>query len=418
MSGSSRKTQSLIAAICAALFAAPAAALEFHIGEVPIKLDNLVTVGAMMRMQKRDETLVGKTNVTPSLCLHRDGANYGGEDPGASATPGANSYSAGFVPEACSFSAQEPLDGFIAAPGAYTPNGDNGNLNFDQYDIVHGTAKITSDLNFDLFDFHVFARGLLFYDANYANQKDRHPDPTFSPTKTGFSRAGKDQIGYNFKMLDYFVSRTFEIGDSHIAIKVGDQVLNWGESAFLIPNSLNSISPPNQALLRLPGFDVKELLQPVGMAFISAQVLEGINIEGFYQYQNKTVVVDPVGSFFSTSDTLGDGGEYAMLSFGKAAEDPGFPTDDPRYPGRRGFYRPIDTCDPANVNPAAGQNTPCIDSAGVLGSTASRTIFRDHQEEQRRKPREGGQYGAALKYFADWLNGGTEFGLYYANYHS
>jgi hypothetical protein len=393
-----------------------AQAFETTLGGVPIKIDNLVSVGALMRLQDRDSSLIGKTNVTPGLCMIRTAG--GDAESGPSRNLDENQYAQGQIPAVCATSNRAAIDQFNASPGAFSPNGDGGNMNFDQYDVVHGTAKLTTDVNVDIFDFHIFARGLTYYDVNYANMKDRHFDATLTPAITEFSKAGREEIGVDFQMLDYFVTRNFNVWDREISFRVGNQVLNWGESAFLIPNSLNSISPPNQALLRIPGFDVKELLQPVGMAYVSAQLMEGVNLESFYQYQYKSVVIDPVGSYFSTSDTLGPGGNYAMLSFGRAAEDPGFRTNDPYYEaGYRGFYRAIDTCSPSNFNPPT-QPTPCIDSAGLLGSTSSRTIYRDRNEEEKRKPSEGGQYGFALKYFADWLNGGTELAAYYANYHS
>jgi hypothetical protein len=396
--------------------AVPAQALEWDFGDNTIKLENLITVGGLWRMQNRDESLVGKPNVTPGLCLVRTAG--GTPTGGPSINQDENSYGSGEVPAVCATSNTEAIDAFNAAPGSFSPNGDNGNLNFERGDIVHATAKVTSDLTLDLWGFNVFARGLYFFDNVYHDLEERHPDPTLTATSTKFSDAGKDAIGNGFEMLDYFVSRTFEIGDHNLAVKIGNQVINWGESAFLIPNSLNSINPPNQALLRLPGFDIKELFQPVGMGFLSFDLMEGVGVEAFYQYQWKPVVADPVGSFFSTSDTIGPGGRIAMLSFSRAAEDYGFPTDDPHYPaGYRGFYRAIDTCDIGNIEPGV-QETPCVDSAGLLGSTSSRTIYRDKAEEEKRMPSDGGQYGVALKYFADWLNGGTEFGFYYANYHS
>jgi len=120
-------------------------------------------------------------------------------------------------------------------------------------------------------------------------------------------------------------------------------------------------------------------------------VVEGVNLETFYQYEWKPIRVDPVGSFFSSSDILGDGGEYAMLSFGKAPEDPGQ------------LYEPWRNSD---------------DPAAVTGSTSSRAILRDFSEEKKRRPEDGGQYGAALRFFFEDLNNGTEIGLYHANYHS
>ncbi|HVT36582.1 MAG TPA: DUF1302 family protein, partial [Nevskiaceae bacterium] len=411
-----------VGVVCA-LAAANAAAFEFELGGTQIHLDNLVTAGAVMRMQDRDPTLIGKPNVTPGLCQVRtSGAPAAGaqplpdyaHDPGQST----NAYAPGLIGAACATSETADITLFNNSPGSFSVNGDNGDLNFNKHQLVQATAKLTTDLSFNIAGFNVFARGLYFFDQRYHGKVETHPDTTMAPLHTDFSDAGKRDLGTRAQVLDYFVSRVFDVGDHQLSVKVGDQVLNWGESSFLIANSLNSLSPPNQALLRLPGFDIKELFQPVGMVYASGTITQGVSLEGFYQYQWKPVVADPVGSFFSTSDTLGDGGSLAMLSFARAPEDYGYPINDPRYPaGRRGYYRAIDTCNLANFNPS-GPDLPCFDSAGTLGSTSSRSIFRDHAEEKRREPPGTGQYGMALKVFADSLNGGTEFGFYFANYHS
>ncbi|HEY0916450.1 MAG TPA: DUF1302 domain-containing protein [Solimonas sp.] len=372
-------------AIAAGLLATqPAMAFEFDIGGTEIKIDNLISIGGVVRMQDRDNSLIGRSNLNPGLCVARTTA-----DP-------FNSSNRRYSGDTCSGTVEDPTFGnrnnyYLTQPGAASPNGDNGNLNFDKGDWVHATAKLTTDLSFNLFDFNVFARSLYFYDANYSNYDVKHPDTTAQPGETPFSDAGEDRIGNKFQMLDFFISRTFEIGDRQAAVKVGNQVINWGESGFLALNSLNSINPPNQALLRLPGFDVKELFQPTGMAVLNLELFEGVNLETFYQYEWKPIRIDPVGSFFSSSDILGDGGTYAMLSFGKAPEDP------------NQLYEPWRNSD---------------DPAAILGSTSSRTVLRDFDEERRRRPDDGGQYGAALRFFFDGLNNGTEVGLYYSNYHS
>jgi len=364
----------------------PAAAFEIDLGENTLKVDTLFSIGAVMRMQERDDTLVGKSNLQPGLCVRRTaGGDASGPDPS-----GNNTYAG----DTCSPS-REGADGvnandrYIAAPGAFTPNGDNGNLNYDRYDLVHATAKITSDISFEVYDFNFFARALYFYDDRYSDLTERHPDTTLQNSESEYPN--EDINGKDFRFLDFFVSRAFDIGGRNATIKVGNQVLNWGESAFLALNSLNTINPPNQALLRLPGFDVKELFQPVGLAVINTELRDGLSVEAFYQYQWKPIVADPVGSFFSVSDTLGAGGRYAMLSFGKAPEDP------------NQLYEPY-------RNPE--------DPAAVLGSRSSRTLLRDYAEEKKREPDDGGQYGAAIKLFLDQVNNGTELGFYFANYHS
>jgi hypothetical protein len=372
-------------AIAAGLLATqPAMAFEFDIGDTQIKLDNLISIGGVVRMQDRDNSLIGRSNLNPGLCVGRSVGNT---------YDAANRRYAG---DTCSGTVEDETYGnrnnfYLTQPGAASPNGDNGNMAFDKGDWAHATAKLTTDLSFNLYDFNFFARSLYFYDAQYSRFDVRHPDTTAQPGETEFSQAGKDRIGRDFQMLDYFVSRSFEIGDRQAAIKVGNQVINWGESGFLALNSLNSINPPNQALLRLPGFDVKELFQPTGMVTLNLELLDGINLETFYQYEWKPILIDPVGSFFSTSDILGDGGTYAMLSFGKAPEDP------------EQLYEPWRNPD---------------DPAAILGSTSSRTILRDFEAERRNRPDDGGQYGAALRFFFEGLNNGTEVGLYHANYHS
>ncbi|HSW12409.1 MAG TPA: DUF1302 family protein [Solimonas sp.] len=369
------------AAVAALLGAQPAAAFEIDLAGTPIKLDNLISIGAVMRMQDRDNTLVSKSNLQPGLCLRRvTGGDANGPDPS-----GNNTYAG----DTCSPSREGGNERLLAAPGAFSANGDNGNLNYEKHDLVHATAKFTSDISFNVSDFNFFARALYIYDDRYSGMIERHPDTTLQNSRSAYPN--EDINGKDFRFLDFFVSRAFEIGERSATIKVGNQVVNWGESGFLALNSLNTINPPNQALLRLPGFDVKELFQPVGMVVLNTELMDGFGAELFYQYQWKPIVADPVGSFFSTSDIVGNGGDYAMLSFAKAPEDP------------NQLYEPY-------RNPE--------DPAAVLGSQSSRTILRDHAEEKRREPDGGGQYGIAFRLFADSINNGTEFGFYFANYHS
>jgi hypothetical protein len=382
-------------------------AAQFELFGTPFSVGNLVTIGGLMRMQDRDGSNIGKSNLArllgqPGPCVQRvgdDGSSGPNQNFENMFTGDTCTTSSGTMPQNPS---QSNID-FVALPGSFSPNADNGNLNFDKHDIVHAAAKLTTDISFSVLDTNVFIRTLALFDAEYNDLEEMHPDTTLQASRSEFSDAGKGVIAREIKFLDFFVSRSFEVGDQFINVKLGRQVLNWGESGFLLANSLNSVNPADQALLRVPGFDLKELQKPLGMLTLNTE-FAGVNVEAFYGYEWEEVGVDPVGSFFSQSDTLGPGGQYAMLSFSKAPEDPGVPVDDERYPaGFRGLYQP-------------NQNED--DPIGLLGSEASRTIFRDYTEEKRRHPSDTGQYGLALRYFAEGLNGGTEFGAYFANYHA
>jgi len=357
------------------LCAAPALALKFELFGTPIQLNNLATTGAVIRMQDRDSTLVGKPNLAPGLCIRPTGQNADGEPT--------------FEGNGCTGTADNLR--YVNSPGAFSVNGDDGNLNFDKYDVAYATTKLTSDLFFDAAGFSFFARGLALYDGIYSDFSERRPDTTIQPARERYSKAGRDINGINVRLQDAFVLRSFEVADRPVVVKAGQQAINWGESSFLVSNSLNSINAPSVALLRLPGFDVKELFQPQGMVSINAELAPGINTEAFYQYQWLPVEIDPVGSYFSTTDSLGPGGDFILLTYGKQPEDP------------LGLYQPANNPD---------------DAAFLLGSKSSRTIYRDYEEERRRRPSDGGQFGANVKVFLEEFNGGTEIGFYFANYHS
>lgn len=373
------------------VFSEAGSALDFDVGSTNVRLENLVSIGASMRMQRRDSGLVGKSSLNPGSCVSRVGDDgESGPDPSGNNTFSGDTCSA-TRPYSDTDDTRTANDRFVELPGSYQPNGDNGNLNFDQYDIVHATAKLTSDLTVDLFDFNIFARGLYFFDANYEDLRERHPDTTLQPFRTDYPDSARAVNGNDFQVLDYFVSRAFEVNGRQVSAKLGNQVINWGESGFLALNSLNTLNPLNQALLRIPGFDIKELFLPVGMFSVNADVMDGLNVEAFYQYEWKPFVLDPAGSYFSSADILGAGARYAMLSFGKAPEDP------------LELYEPYRNPD---------------DPVAVLGSRSDRTMLRNFAEERARTPDDGGQYGVALKTYLEGLNNGTEFGFYFANYHS
>lgn len=372
---------SAISAVVLATLSAPASAFEIDVAGTPVKIDNLITIGGMMRMQDRDGGLVGKSSLNPGICVRRTSPDPYNVDPE-------------YAGNTCNAGEQTGSENanafFVRQPGSFSPNGDNGNLNFEKHDIVSTTFKLTTDFSVDLNGYNIFVRALGYADPRYLRLKENHPDTTAQPRRTAYRGEPRRLNGLRFEMLDYFVSKNFDLGERAFSIKVGNQVLNWGESSFLLANSLNSINPPDQAALRMPGFDLKELAQPTGMVLLSGDIVDGVSFQTFYQYQWVPVIPDPVGSYFSTSDIVGAGADYAMLSFSKAPEDP------------EQLYEPARNPD---------------DPAFIINSKSSRTLLVDHAESDRREPKNGGQYGAALKFYLEGLNG-TELGLYFANYHA
>lgn len=380
----SKKATQLILLMTGCLLNFGVLALEFDIAGTSIKMDNLFTAGTLIRMQDRAGSLIGKSNLQPGICVSR---TSGGSFDSPNRTYAGNTCNPGKT----NADGQNANTAFVNQPGSFSPNGDNGDLSYDKYDVVSAISKLTTDISFNYQEFSFFARTIGYFDIQYFNHELKSADTTALPASRDYADSAKRLNGLNFKFLDYFVSRNFEIAGHPFTVKVGNQVLNWGESGFLLANSLNAINPPDQALLREPGFDLKELLQPVGMVLLEGDIVDGYNLQTFFQYEWKPVTPDPVGSFFSSSDIVGEGGDYAMLSFSKAPEDP------------QQLYQPRLNKD---------------DPAYVLNSRSSRTILVDHAEGDRREPGGLGQYGFALKHLFSEINNGTEIALYFANYHS
>lgn len=344
-----------------ALIAGNASAFEFDLfdGDLAVRLNSKLSVGATWRMQDRDQDLIGKLNLNPDLC---DAEN-------------------------CLF---EENDDLVAAPGAYSGvNGDDGNLNYDKYDIVAATSKLNADLSMSWNDFLVRVRGIGYFDPVNANFDETHTDTNYQPARTQRPKGIEDSYARRIDLYEAYVQRSFEWFERSAVITVGNQVVRWGESTLVALNSLSEINPPNAALFRMPGVELNELFQPVPLALFSTDVVPGVTAEVLYQFGWKPVQPDPRGSFMSDSDLIG--GRNAYITLGQFGENP----------DRMPVLVPFEPSDQSG------------NALEAISSTTVTTYLLSPDE-----PRDLGQYGARLNYFADWLNHGTDLSFYALNYHS
>ena len=302
--------------------ATPAAAFQFTLGEeIQASLDTTVSYGLNWRVAERDQDIIGIAN--------------GGK--------------------------------------AYSVNGDDGNLNYDDNDYFSKVFKITSDLELKYRNFGLFLRGMAFYDFQNANGDGGE--------RTEITDNGAlDLVGKDAELLDAFVWWDFEVAGRPGTLKVGDQVLSWGESTF-IQNGINIINPVDVSKLRIPGSELKEALVPVGMVSASLAADEYVSFEGFYQYDWEATEIDPTGSYWSANDFAGKGGDRVLLGFGQWSD---------LGTSWQGLVIPTPVTDTRFNMVPRGPNVYADDS---------------------------GQYGLAMHILAPPLNN-TEFGLFYMNYHS
>jgi len=244
---------------------------------------------------------------------------------------------------------------------------DDGRLNYKSGDIFSKIFKGSHDVELRYGDSGAFLRGNYWYDFETKDGSQRFYD---------ISDSGRDplQKGSGVQLLDAFVYHNYTIGNNPGNVRLGRQVVSWGEGLF-IQNGINSINPVDVSAFRRPGAEVKEGLLPVEMLYFSQGMTENLSMEAFYQLKWAPTVVDNCGTFFG-ADTVAKGCNDRLVFAG------------PDYP----------------------QGNP---GAGPVPGTPPYIV----RSEKDRDASDSGQFGVAFRYFAPQL-GDTEFGFYAMNYHS
>ncbi len=315
----------------ASLLAGPASAITFDIGEIEGTFDSALSVGASWSTAKRDMRFIGNAN--------------GGT--------------------------------------GYTQTGDDGRLNFQRGKTFSQIFKGLHDLELRYKDTGVFLRGKYWYDTELQDGNRPFKDISNKGRKEGAKTRG-------IELLDAFVYHNYSIADQPGTVRLGKQVVSWGESTFIM-NSINSINPIDVSAFRRPGAELKEGLIPVNMFFVSQNLTDQLSMEAFYQLSWKQTVVDNCGTFFSSADVAADGcnDNYHILNNQLT----------------NGLLAGIDQMAAAGVPWA-----PSMESLGINYTSEGLMIPRGKDN----KAGDSGQWGTAFR----WLGDNTEYGAYFMNYHS
>ena len=315
----------------ASLLAGPASAITFNVGEVEGSFDSALSVGASWSTAKPDKRFIGNAN--------------GGT--------------------------------------GFTQTGDDGRLNFQRGKTFSQIFKGLHDLELRYKDTGVFLRGKYWYDTELQDGNRAHKDISNKGRKEGAKTRG-------IELLDAFVYHNYSIADQPGTVRLGKQVVSWGESTFIM-NSINSINPIDVSAFRRPGAELKEGLIPVNMFFVSQNLTDQLSMEAFYQLSWKQTVVDNCGTFFSSADVAADGcnDNYHILNNQLT----------------NGLLAGIDQMAAAGVPWA-----PSMESLGINYTSEGLMIPRGKDN----KAGDSGQWGTAFR----WLGDNTEYGAYFMNYHS
>ncbi|CAD5106698.1 DUF1302 domain-containing protein [Zestomonas carbonaria] len=310
----------ILAIAVASGLGAQAQAVNFTIGEIEGQFDSSLSVGASWSTAKQDKDLIGMAN----------GGN------------------------------------------GFTQTNDDGRLNFKRGETFSKIFKGIHDLELRYGDFGLFTRGKYWYDFELKDESRLHKDISDHNRKEGAKSSGAE-------LLDAFVYYNYALAEQPGSVRLGKQVVSWGESTF-IQNGINAINPIDVAAFRRPGAEIKEGLIPVNMFYVQQSLTENLSAEAFYQLEWDQTVIDNCGTFFSGADVAADGcvDNYNIL-------------------------------DPATINSLLPFQS-ALASIGVNVEPEGLLVPRGPDRDAR----DSGQYGLTLR----WLGDETEYGAYLINYHS
>jgi hypothetical protein len=188
-------------------------------------------------------------------------------------------------------------------------NADDGNLNYKK-GWASQVFKGTHDLELKYNNFGAFVRGTYFYDRE--NEDDAR-------ARTAFSDEALDRVGSGAQWLDMYVRGQFDVAGRSLDLRFGRQVLSLGESTF-IPNGINVVNPVDVSRLRVPGSELREALLPVNMFKAAIGLTDTVSLEAFWLLEFRRTEIDPAGSYFSSNDFATRGGRNVYLAFGALSD--------------------------------------------------------------------------------------------------
>jgi len=259
------------------------------------------------------------------------------------------------------------------ADTGFSSNADDGNLNYKKGDFFTTYLKFTPELLLkfpDDYKFMVRATGLYDFKATDTRRTELADD-------------AKDQVARDYRLLDLWVSKDMNIGSQRARVRVGNQVISWGESIFAI-GGINSTNALDFQKFSIPGTQIKEAVLPAPIVSIASGLGSGVNLEAYYQARWNANRLPPVGTYFSVADILGKGRQPLFLN------------NDATSANFINF---------GGLDPAAGATFGDIGTS----STLAVPIADD------KTPKNSGEWGAALHWKPQGLS--VDLGFYFMDYH-
>ncbi|NJM32053.1 MAG: DUF1302 domain-containing protein, partial [Limnobacter sp.] len=349
----------LVALACTAVFSQPAHALQGQLGTFDYRFTSTLSVGTSIRVEGRDPKLYGLNNTD-------EGGTFG---------------------------------------QGLAHTGDDGNLNFDTGDAFSTIFKGLHDFEISRDNYGFFGRVSWFYDQALNDGAVFHGhEPTSNARNQELQDAGFHPYARfdGVNVLDAYGYWNTELGEKPLNVRLGRQVINWGEGLLLF-SSITGLNTVDVSALRRPAVDLKEVFTPAEFLSFNLGTTANSSLEGFYQLKWRKTVTEGCGTYFSSADFIGDGCDRLAYSGAAIAGLTGGAVriGDGTQLGGNGF------------NVGSGNNIVTPTVGALTGIPISFPVVNRSIDRQ---PDDNGQFGLSYRLFDTGTD--TEYGAYLMNYHS
>lgn len=267
---------------------------------------------------------------------------------------------------------------------------DNGDLNYKKGKPFSTYLSATSELLLKMPSegLKFMVRGTGMYDFMAKNTE-----------RTPLSSDARAQVVYDAHVLDLWGQKDFTIADRNAHVRVGNQVINWGESIFA-QSGINATNSLDIQKLLIPGSQLKQALLPAPMVSFASDLSHGVSTEAYYQFIWNGNRYPPVGTFWSVTNSVGRGAEPLTVSTNNFnANGPSAGT----VAGQNG----LNSHDPGTIN--------AINNGLVNGDFAGPPSFDLGIPVSSRLPSKyKPQFGVKFNYVPTFVD--ANFAFYYENY--
>lgn len=176
-----------------------------------------------------------------------------------------------------------------------------GNENFDT-GFVDNQVSILTEVGYSYKNLGAFIRADAFYNRAYEDETD-------SPVHEEFSDNAQDTHLSDVRLLDAFVYGNFNLNGHWTSVRIGRQVISWGENLFLggIGASQNPVDATES---HEPAVEVKSLFLPQGTVFGQIQLTPNLSAAAYWRWDWERTRLAAAGGYFSAADIINPGDRY------------------------------------------------------------------------------------------------------------